>query len=171
MVFCYTFFDVPIGSCAMVWCEAGGIVRLFLPDNSTSLQSTIETRWPDAQNVHPKGEVLDVIKGVGSYFTEGREVPLTPLLMMKHMPSFYQRVYQRTQRIQRGAVATYKEIASDVGSPRAARAVGRAMSLNPFPLLIPCHRVLKSNEQLGGFSAPGGTSLKAQLLAMEGVKL
>lgn len=70
--------------------------------------------------------------------------------------------------IEFGKTATYAQLANMAGSPKAARAVGNVMAKNPLPLIIPCHRVLKTNGQLGGFSAPGGTKIKKKMLELEG---
>lgn len=80
---------------------------------------------------------------------------------------FRQRVYKHCRRIPRGKTASYAMLASRAGSPRAARAVGSAMANNPIPLIVPCHRVVRSGG-LGEFSAPGGQSMKRRLLALEG---
>jgi methylated-DNA-[protein]-cysteine S-methyltransferase len=66
-----------------------------------------------------------------------------------------------------GEVRTYGEIAEAIGSPGAARAVGRALGRNPIPIIIPCHRVLAASGGSGGFSAPGGTDTKFRILAIE----
>lgn len=72
-------------------------------------------------------------------------------------------------KIPRGKVATYDEIAKAVGNERAVRAVGNALAKNPYPVIIPCHRVVKADRSLGGYS--GGKARKKQLLQEEGVKL
>jgi methylated-DNA-[protein]-cysteine S-methyltransferase len=66
---------------------------------------------------------------------------------------------------------TYGGLARALNDPRAARAVGQALGRNPIPLIIPCHRVLAAGGKSGGFSAPGGRTTKAKLLALEGVLL
>ena len=81
---------------------------------------------------------------------------------------FYQRVWTETSRIPRGKVSTYGQVAAKISHPRAARAVGTALGANPFPLLIPCHRVIRSSGELGNYSA-GGPTVKQRLLEMEGV--
>jgi AraC family transcriptional regulator of adaptative response/methylated-DNA-[protein]-cysteine methyltransferase len=80
---------------------------------------------------------------------------------------FQRAVWAATRAIPRGETRTYQEIATAVGRPGAARAVGQALGANPVPLLVPCHRVLATGGGLGGFT--GGIGLKARLLALEGV--
>ena len=78
-------------------------------------------------------------------------------------------VYAQTAAIPRGSLSTYKEIARRIGRPRACRFVGNALSKNPFPVLIPCHRVIRSDNKTGGFT--GGRSLKQQLIDAEAVQV
>ncbi len=80
-------------------------------------------------------------------------------------------VYRALRRVPRGATVTYGDLARQAGKPGAARAVGVAMGRNPWPVIVPCHRVLASGGKLGGFSAPGGTVTKERLLALEGVEV
>ena len=70
--------------------------------------------------------------------------------------------------IPRGRVTTYQLLAKHLGSPRAARAVGTALATNPFPIVIPCHRAIRSDGTLGGYQ--GGLKMKRSLLEMEGVR-
>lgn len=81
---------------------------------------------------------------------------------------FSRRVYAACRQIAFGTTVTYGQLAAAAGSPLAGRAVGNCMANNPVPLVIPCHRVVASRGGLGGFSAPGGTSLKRRLLELEG---
>ncbi|MUM77432.1 methylated-DNA--[protein]-cysteine S-methyltransferase [Pseudodesulfovibrio sp. F-1] len=71
-------------------------------------------------------------------------------------------------RVPRGTMRTYGELAAEMGKPQAARAVGRAMATNPFPLIYPCHRVVGASGKLTGFSGEGGIKLKERLLRLEG---
>jgi methylated-DNA-[protein]-cysteine S-methyltransferase len=87
---------------------------------------------------------------------------------MTHVPDFHRRVYDVARRIQPGSTMSYGEIATQLGTPRDARAVGQALGQNPFPIVVPCHRVVAAGGKLGGFSAPGGVTTKLRLLAIEG---
>ncbi|NOZ77243.1 MAG: MGMT family protein [Euryarchaeota archaeon] len=81
---------------------------------------------------------------------------------------FERRVLARLRDVPPGRVTTYGRLAEAVGSPGAARAVGRVMAKNPFPIVVPCHRVVRSDGSVGGFSC--GPSLKRRLLEAEGVE-
>jgi O-6-methylguanine DNA methyltransferase len=80
---------------------------------------------------------------------------------------FETRVWRACARIPYGRTGTYKSLAERVGRADAARAVGRAMGHNPCPIVVPCHRVLRSDGGLGGYSGPGGVAFKQRLLNME----
>lgn len=91
----------------------------------------------------------------------------TVLQRIKMYPLFYQKVWLACARIPSGKVMTYKQLASSIGHPGAARAVGTALAKNPCAPLIPCHRVINSDGSLGGYSGPGGIKRKRQLLEKE----
>jgi methylated-DNA-[protein]-cysteine S-methyltransferase len=82
---------------------------------------------------------------------------------------FRRRVYAVTREVAPGTTATYGEIARSIGAPDAARAVGAALGANPFPIVVPCHRVLAAGGALHGFSAPGGIATKRRMLEIERV--
>ncbi len=88
-----------------------------------------------------------------------------------HLPDFHRRVYRALRQVPAGRTVTYAELARLAGSPGAVRAVGQALARNPYPLVVPCHRVVAAGGRLGGFTAPGGLQLKQQLLRSEGVAL
>ena len=86
------------------------------------------------------------------------------------MPAFDRSVYEAARRIPRGEVLSYGELAAQIGAPRAAQAVGRALGRNPVPIIVPCHRVLARGGGSGGFTAPGGLATKFRMLEIEGAR-
>lgn len=84
---------------------------------------------------------------------------------------FQRDVWRALTRIPRGQTVTYAELARMAGHPRAVRAVANAVGKNPIPPIIPCHRVICSNGDIGGYSAPGGVAAKRAILRAEGVFL
>ena len=80
---------------------------------------------------------------------------------------FQKKVWLELSKIPKGETRTYKEIAIAIGRPLAVRAVANACGKNPYPIKIPCHRVIRSDGKLGGYSAPGGTAAKRRLLKEE----
>ena len=89
------------------------------------------------------------------------------LKKMKEYTPFQRAVWLACMRIPRGQTRSYKWIAEQIGKPGAVRAVGSALGKNPFAPAVPCHRVVKSDGTLGGFSAPGGLKAKLALLKKE----
>ncbi len=85
--------------------------------------------------------------------------------------SFYQKVYEIVRRVPKGCVASYGQIARMAGSPRASRAVGYALHVNPMPGVIPCHRIVNREGRLAPAFAFGGTDAQRKLLEAEGVKV
>ena len=81
--------------------------------------------------------------------------------------SFQIKVWEEIQKIPKGETRTYKEIAINLDSPKAARAVANACGKNPYPIVVPCHRVVRSDGSLGGYSGPGGVKRKKELLDLE----
>ena len=84
---------------------------------------------------------------------------------------FQQKVWNYLKKIPRGKVITYLDLAKAIKMPKAVRAVANAVGKNPYPPKIPCHRVIRSDGKLGGYSAPGGIKTKKKLLKMEGIIL
>ena len=80
-------------------------------------------------------------------------------------------VWRYLIKIPRGKVKTYKEIAIDLKKPNSARAIANACAKNPYPPTIPCHRVIRSDGKLGGYSGSGGVKMKEKLLKKEGYLL
>jgi methylated-DNA-[protein]-cysteine S-methyltransferase len=106
----------------------------------------------------------DVRRELDEYFAGRRrdfDLPLDRTLMR----GFGRRVLDRTERIPYGHVATYGEVARDIGSPRASRATGNALGANPIPIVVPCHRVIRSGGVIGNYG--GGPERKIQLLELE----
>lgn len=84
---------------------------------------------------------------------------------------FQRDVWRALTRIPRGQTVTYAELAQTAGHPRAVRAAANAVGKNPMPPIIPCHRVICSNGDIGGYSAPGGVDAKRAILRSEGVEI
>ncbi len=131
----------------------------------------VAERWgapagPDGGELPPwVAEAMDRIAG----HLEGSAVDFSTILLdLAPVPPFFRRVYEEARAVPRGEVRTYAELAAAAGSPAASRAVGQAMAKNPWPVVVPCHRIVGSAGKPGGFSAPGGLDTKARLLALEG---
>lgn len=84
---------------------------------------------------------------------------------------FQRDVWRALTQIPAGETRTYTELAQMAGHPNAVRAVANAVGANPMPPIIPCHRVVRSDGKIGGYSAPGGIARKRELLAAEGIEI
>jgi len=92
---------------------------------------------------------------------------MTKPLVLGSGTVFQKKVWRELSKIPKGETRTYKEIAIAIGHPKSARAVANACGKNLQPIKIPCHRVIRSDGKLGGYSAPGGTATKRRLLKEE----
>jgi methylated-DNA-[protein]-cysteine S-methyltransferase len=161
-------FDTPIGVCGIAW-GPRGVKGVQLPERSqAATRSRLARRFPDCAERKPPPSITRAIEDMLSSL-KGNDAPLQRLsLDMAGVPPFHQRVYDLARSIPPGKTLTYGEIAARIGSPGSARAIGQAMRRNPFPLIVPCHRVVAAGGTLGGFSAAGGVDAKRRLLALEG---
>ena len=162
-----TLFETAIGRCGIAWSERG-IAGLQLPESAGMARGALLSRFPAALEAEPPPSVVAVIDAVRSLLAGGDPDLGAVALDWTGVGEFERAVYEATRAIPRGATRTYGEIAAALGDPGAARAVGQALGRNPFPVVIPCHRVLAADGRPGGFSAPGGVRTKLRMLAIEG---
>ena len=167
----YTTFDTAVGTCAVAW-GADGIVGTWLPGASpAATRRAVLRRHPGAEQSPPPDAVAAAIEGM-TRLLAGDDVDLSSVVLDEsELPQFQREVYTVARSLPRGVTMTYGEIAAKVGAPGAAQAVGQAMGHNPFPIVVPCHRVVAAGGGNGGFSAPGGVDTKLRLLAIEGATL
>lgn len=163
----YHCFATAIGPCGIAW-QGDAVQRVYFPEAGAARGAEDNARGRAAA---PPAAIRGVIVRLVAALA-GRPVALhEAALDLTAVPPFHRRVYQAAQQIPWGQTVTYGELAARAGAPGAARAVGQAMARNPFPLLVPCHRVVAAGRRLGGFTAPQGAALKRRLLANEGVGL
>lgn len=163
----YCLFATAIGECGIAWSERG-VTRLALPEgNRAATERRLKARAAGAHGGDPPAPIREVIAAVQRYLA-GERVDLSSIAVdMPGIEPLYRRIYAAARAVGWGKTASYGEIARRVGTPDA-REVGQAMSRNPVPLIVPCHRIVASDGKLGGFSAYGGTLTKERLLALEG---
>jgi methylated-DNA-[protein]-cysteine S-methyltransferase len=155
-------FNTAFGDFTVVWDHSEKIKRIYMPGKSVTLRRDFPSAEP-AANPNIGSVSDDIIR-----FLDGHGVRFSLSLVALEDCSFFQRkVLLAEYGIPRGYVSTYNRIADHIGCPGGARAVGGALAANPFPIIIPCHRAIKSDGGLGGYQ--GGTEMKMRLLAMEGV--
>jgi len=159
----FSIFPTAWGPFGLVMSPAGRVIATFLPQVETALRQRIRRTFPEAAEVSPPAALRHQIE---SYF-RGRAPRFGVELDLDGLPDFRRRVLEACRRIPFGRTCSYADLARTVGSPGATRAVGSAMANNPIPLIIPCHRVLRSDGTIGGFSSPRGTSQKLKMLLLE----
>jgi methylated-DNA-[protein]-cysteine S-methyltransferase len=157
----YMTFETALGLCALRWGPAG-ITSVLLPLRS----GRAGPRVRDATDV--PAFVREAIEGMQAVL-DGRSVDLRKIpLDESGIDEFRRAVYEAARAIPAGTTRTYGEIARAVRRADAAREVGAALAGNPFPIVVPCHRVVAANGALTGFSAPGGLATKRRMLELEG---
>lgn len=164
----FTLFDTAIGRCGVAWGEAG-IVSVRLPDASDEKARTrFEQRFPGIAESEPTPAISAAVARIQALLTGAKDDLADIVLDMGSLSDFQRAVYAIGRTIPPGQTLTYGEVARRLGDPTASRAVGEAMGKNPFPIIMPCHRVQGADGKLGGFSAPGGGVTKLKLLEIEG---
>jgi methylated-DNA-[protein]-cysteine S-methyltransferase len=156
-------FSTALGTCSVEW-SSRGITGVALPGPRPLRGVDVH----DADDV--PAPIHAAIAGMVALL-DGEHRDLTAVTLDEDgIDAFRRSVYAAARKIEPGTVATYGEIARTIGSPAAAaRAVGAALGNNPFPIIVPCHRVLAADGALTGFSAPGGIVTKRRMLEIENV--
>jgi methylated-DNA-[protein]-cysteine S-methyltransferase len=155
----------------LVWLETENgpkVQRVFLPKEKTPVKRLIDAKFVDC-NLKSCGDIAELGERI-QQFLKGEPIKFElDIASLEICSVFQRRVLLAEYEIPRGWVSTYGRISKNLGIPNGARAVGRALSRNPFPIIIPCHRAIKSNGELGGFQ--GGLRMKKTLLEHEGVNI
>lgn len=161
----YRIFETDWG-----WCAAAetrwGLCAFVLPAGSSGEAEELALKLIRGNGKKVQEGFDELIDLVRRYFRRERVEFDLPLDLSYGTP-FMRRVWRATRLIPYGETRTYAWVARKAGSPRAFRAVGMALARNPLPLIVPCHRVIRSDGSLGGFTAPGGVRLKMKLLRHE----
>ncbi|WP_410590610.1 methylated-DNA--[protein]-cysteine S-methyltransferase [Amycolatopsis sp. lyj-23] len=164
----FTVFDTAIGFCGLAW-RGDVVLGTSLPEGSAArTRAWLLRRFPDAVEGPPPPVVGEAVAGIVALLGgERRDLASVPL-EMAGVPEFHRRAYEVARAIPPGKTLTYGDIAHRLGQPGSAQAVGQAMGHNPFPIIVPCHRVLAAGGKDGGFSAHGGVGTKRRMLVIEG---
>jgi methylated-DNA-[protein]-cysteine S-methyltransferase len=164
-------FSTSLGEMALVWRE-DKIVAARLPEkNRDHLISSLAAHFGVpalSPSSLPPAFVASLANKIDRHLEGSPERFSLKELDLEDCGPFFQKIYECASKIPPGTVRTYGQLAEEAGNPKAFRAVGQAMARNPFPLIIPCHRVIGSSQSLTGFSAHGGINTKKRLLEMEG---
>jgi methylated-DNA-[protein]-cysteine S-methyltransferase len=162
----YTSVDSPLGP-LVVAATPRGLVRVAYADNDSPDEVLEELAAHVSPRVLEAPARLDpVLRELDQYFAGDRREFEAPI-DWSHVAGFTHKVLRATARIGFGDTGTYRSVATGAGSPRAVRAAGNALGANPMPVIVPCHRVLRTGGALGGYT--GGIERKRFLLRLEGV--
>ena len=137
----YTLFDTAIGRCAVAW-TGRGIARIQLPDENDAKAIRRLAMNDDVAPAEPPPHVTRAIDQMRRHLEGDQQDFRDVSLDMSGVADFHLRVYEAARKVAAGRTISYGELAERIGSPGAARAVGQALGKNPFPIVVPCHRVL-----------------------------
>jgi len=160
----YAQIDSPLGE-LLIAATDRGLVRVAFPEQDPEGVLDGLARQVSPRVLEAPATLDPVRRQLEEYFSKSRrhfELDLD----WKLISGFARGVLRATSAIAYGALSTYQAVAADAGSPRGSRAAGNALGSNPIPIVIPCHRVLRSGGQLGGYA--GGLDRKRFLLELEG---
>jgi len=161
----------PFGAVAIVWApfnDASKIVRVLLSKPNLSAEEKVIRLYPDSQ-VGSCVEIDAVATSIKALL-EGEDISfLLEVADLTLCSPFQASVLRAEHAIPRGSISTYKRIASHLGKPKGARAVGNALANNPFPLIVPCHRAIRSDGHVGGYQ--GGPEMKRALFKNESITI
>jgi len=162
----YVIFRTKWGYFSLAGTESG-LCRTQLPQpdrgkiESQILKNLPEAKFDKSYFKNLQEQIIAYINGACVNF--GADIPV----MLNGFRGFSRRVLTSCRTIRFGQAITYAGLAKKAGRPNAGRAAGNALARNPLPLIIPCHRIIRSDGKIGGFSAPGGINLKKRMLLHE----
>src|SRR4051812_30234857 len=163
----YTRVHTPIGDLLVVTADGGAVVRVGFHEDPDDVILAAVATGIGPRVVRSDGELGPVREALEAYFEEGSHAGRDSPYDLGLMRSPFRRVVlEEPARTHRGETLRYGELATRVGNPKAARAVGTACATNPIPIIVPCHRVLPSTGGVGSYG--GGPPRKVQLLEIEG---
>lgn len=161
----YASVDSPLGPLVAATTKKG-LACLHYGEDDAALQELADKISPRV--MHAPAQLDNVRRELDEYF-EGKRTRFGFRVDWVLMGPFQQKVLKATYRIPFGKVATYRDVAAKAGAPRGSRAAGNALGANPIPIVVPCHRVVRTGGTLGGYT--GGLHRKEFLLELEGVEL
>ncbi len=161
----YAIVDSPLGR-LLVAGTGKGVCRISIADDDESLELALRKEFPQAEQSRDSGQLSEWLKivalAVGGESTDA----IVELPLDVRGTAFQRRVWEALRRIPRGETRTYSQVAEDIGQPSATRAVANACAKNPAPIVVPCHRVVRTDGGLGGYAL--GVERKKKLLNQEG---
>ena len=166
----FHLFTTAIGDCGLVWSDRG-VAGVQLPERSEhATRARIARRFPAAREAAPPPDIARAVVEIVALLAGDPKDLGSIAVDFDGIPELDRRVYAVARTIAPGRTLSYGEIAEQLGDRKLARDVAEALSRNPVPLVVPCHRVLAAGGKMGGFSAPGGVRTKLRLLSIEGAR-
>lgn len=166
----FSLFPTPLGDCGVAW-RGDVVVATRLPGRHPADTADRLAARTGGTRGEPPPAIQDAIAAMTALLG-GKRADLNFIACdLGGIDPFAAKVYAATRAIPPGATSTYGDIAAGIGDKRLAREVGAALGRNPFPIIVPCHRVVGANDKLTGFSAPGGVATKLRMLAIEGARI
>jgi methylated-DNA-[protein]-cysteine S-methyltransferase len=164
----YAVFETVIGWAGIAW-NAAGLTAVHLPERDAEVaRRSFLRRFPDLAEAEVPAHLAATVEAIRALM-RGEKADLTAApLDLSRTPAFNARVYEIARAIPPGETLTYGAIAERLGDKLLARDVGAALGQNPWPIVVPCHRVTAAGGKPGGFSARGGVNTKLKLLTLEG---
>lgn len=164
----FALFETAIGWTGIAWAD-NGLTGAHLPEPDQAVaRASLLRRFPGMVEAAPPPDVASVIDGIRALLRGEKPMLLEARLDLSRVPEFNARVYAITRQIPPGETMTYGAIALRIGDRHLAQQIGGVLGRNPWPIIVPCHRVTAAGGKLGGFTARGGVQTKLKLLAIEG---
>jgi len=166
----HTSISTRFDDISIVWSKIQSgicVQRIFLSDSNSSSENKVQATFQQVES--GSSPLIEELIEKILMFLDGAEVDFDlNIVDFERCYATQKRVILAEYEIPRGWISTYKRIADHLEIPNGARVVGNALARNPFPIIIPCHRAIKTDGGLGGYQ--GGLKMKRVLLEMEGVK-
>jgi len=163
----YALFNTAFGCAAIAW-GPDGVRAVSFPSTEDEARRHILKRAKGAEAAPPTPEIAELIAGMTALFLGQKRDLSSARLDLDGIGDFERRVYALTRAVPAGETTTYGAIARALGDAALAQRVGQTLGRNPFPVIVPCHRVIGADGAMTGFSAPGGAAAKLRLLKLEG---
>ncbi len=160
----FTILPTPVGA-VLIAKRDGKICTVSIRESAADLERMLDRRFPREERKRDDALLASESAVVSAAIDGGGHVAAPPLEL--NGTPFQQSVWMELLKIPNGATRSYAEIARAIGKPKSTRAVAQACGANPVPVLVPCHRVIRNDGSLGGYT--GGIHIKRALLRAEGV--
>lgn len=170
-------YNTPIKNIVIIWSKNNdfNIEEIILSNPKMNAEEIANAKYPNAKIIKSKKEpkkLKNFLKELNKFFNEEKYEFSMEYLNLDKLTDFQREVLTAEFNTVKGTVNTYGKLAKEINKPKAYRAVGTALSKNPFPIIVPCHRTIKSDKTIGGFGGVvEGLESKKILLELEGIEI